>query len=186
MSSYEPSVQSSATLCYPSFTLWDVNVNIDLASKNLTQVRELRPFTTASDFSSLSANVTGAPLNGRAYNGIKFNLTDPDPFVLARQNATQLQMPAAVFQSAVQSPQGLEGSFSADLFVQLATQVYVCGLFHSAGDVHVLTWYLKTTYLALIAKTVYFLPTSEPVAVEVRTVRLRVFLRYLSLLSMLS
>jgi hypothetical protein len=40
-------------------------------------------------------------------------------------NATQLTMPAAVFQAAVQSPQGLEGSFGADLFVELSNKVYV-------------------------------------------------------------
>lgn len=123
---YKPSARASATICRPSFTLWDVNVNVDLASGNLTKVTELRPFSSASNFSSLSANITGAPLFGRAYNGIKFNLTNPDQFVLARQNATLLQLPAAVYQSALQSPQGLVGSFEADRFVTLSAQVYVC------------------------------------------------------------
>lgn len=126
---YQPNAKSSATFCNPSISLWDVNVNVDIASGNLTKVTELRPFTSSSNFSSLSANVTGAPLNGRAYNGIKFNLTNPDEFVLARQNATQLQMPAAVFQAAVQSTQGVQASFDADLFVQWSNDVYVSGLF---------------------------------------------------------
>jgi hypothetical protein len=118
---------ASATFCYPSLTLWDVNVNVDLASGNVTKVTELRPFSSSSNFSSLSANVTGPPLNSRAYNGIKFNLTNPDEFVRARLNATQLQLPAAVYQSAILSPEGLVGSFQADRFVQLSNQVYVCG-----------------------------------------------------------
>lgn len=122
---YQPTAKASATLCFPSFTLWDVTAQVDLASGNITQVTELQPFTSSSNFSTFSANVTGAPLNGRAYNGIEFNLTDPDPFVIARKNATQLQMPAAVFQSAVLSPQGLIGSFDADSFGGLSNNVYV-------------------------------------------------------------
>ncbi|RDB16062.1 hypothetical protein Hypma_003454 [Hypsizygus marmoreus] len=154
---YQPSARASATFCYPSFTLWDVNVNVDLASGNLTKVTELRPFSSSSNFSSLSANITGAPLFSRAYNGIKFNLTNPDVFVLARQAATQLQLPAAVYQSAVQSSQGLVGSFEANRFVELSTDVY-------------------QRYLALIAKTVYFLPSSEPITVQVKTIKKRVWL----------
>jgi hypothetical protein len=34
-------------------------------------------------------------------------------------------MPAAVFQAAVQSPEGITGSFDADLFVNLSNEVYV-------------------------------------------------------------
>ncbi len=34
-------------------------------------------------------------------------------------------MPAAVLQAASKSAEGLEGSFQADRFVQLSTQVYV-------------------------------------------------------------
>ncbi|KAF8920335.1 hypothetical protein CPB85DRAFT_1274646 [Mucidula mucida] len=154
---YQPTPAASATLCFPSFTLWDVNVKVDLGSGNITKVTQLQPFSSSSNFSSLSANVTGAPLNGRAYNGIQFNLTDPDPFVLARRNATQLQMPAAVYQSAVQSPEGLVGSFEADRFVRLSTNVY-------------------RTYLTLIAKKVYFLDAQDPIDVSIMTIQPRVFL----------
>jgi hypothetical protein len=125
LSSYQPSVAGSATFCSPTISLWDVAVEVDLASGNLTQVTPIQPFTAYSNFSSLSANVTGAPLNGRAYNGIEFGLTNPDRFVLARRDATQLQMPAAVFQSAESSPEGLVAVFSTNRFSQLATQVYV-------------------------------------------------------------
>ena len=61
----------------------------------------------------------------RAYNGIEFNLTNPNRFILARRNATQLQMPAAVFQSAGQSPGGLDAAFNSNKFTDLATEVYV-------------------------------------------------------------
>ncbi|KAG6888940.1 hypothetical protein C0995_004795 [Termitomyces sp. Mi166 len=156
--SYQPVAKASATFCFPTLSLWDVNVNVDLASGNLTQVTELRPFSSSSNFSSLSANVTGAPLLGRAYNGVDFNLTNPDEFVLERQNATRLQLPAAVFQAAVQSPQGLLGSFDAGRFVDLSTRVY-------------------TTYLTLIARNVYFLPHKELLTMQVKTFQNRVWLR---------
>jgi hypothetical protein len=108
--------------CYPAITLLDVNVNVDLASGNITAVTELQPFSSSSNF---SGNVTGPPLNGRAYNGIAFNLTNPDQFVLERQNATRLQLPAAVYQAALQSSAGLIGSFQADSFAVLCDHVYV-------------------------------------------------------------
>ncbi|KAJ7095163.1 hypothetical protein B0H15DRAFT_775382, partial [Mycena belliarum] len=156
---YVPSAKSSATFCAPSITLWDANVQLDLGSGNITMVHELRPFDpVTSNFGSLAGNVTGAPLNGRAYNGINFTLANPnDKFIVARMNATQLTMPAAVFQAAVQSPQGLGGSFDADLFVNLSNEVY-------------------STYLTLIAKAVYFLPNKEPITLQVKTFQLRLWM----------
>ncbi len=122
---YTQPVQASATVCNPRLELWDVTASVDIRTSNLTGVQELRPFSSASNFSSLAANLTGPPLNGRAYNGIKFNLSDPDEFVFRRLEALQLQLPAAVFQAAVSSPEGLIGSFDEDKFVNLATRVYV-------------------------------------------------------------
>jgi len=98
----------------------------DIATGNITDLSEIGPFTSASNFSSLSANVTGFPLNGRAYNGLQFDLNDPDIFVVRRLEALQLQLPAAIFQAAVQSPDGVIGSFDPDKFVDLASRVYVC------------------------------------------------------------
>ncbi|KAH0581767.1 hypothetical protein J132_10903 [Termitomyces sp. J132] len=150
--------KASATFCFPTISLFDVNVSVELANGNLSQVTELRPFSSSSNFSSFSANVTGSPLFGRAYNGIQFNFTSsPDMFALERQNATRLQLPAAVFQAAVQSPQGLIGSFDAGKFVDLSAKVY-------------------TTYLTLIASSVYFLSDKEPLTMQLKTFQNRVWL----------
>jgi len=155
---YVPSAKASATICYPAITLWDANVQMDLGSGNITSVHELRPFNAqTSNFSSLSGNLTGEPLLGRAYNGLNLTLSNPDKFVLARINATQLTMPAAVFQAAGQSPQGLEGSFDADLFVNWSNTVY-------------------GTYLTLIAKALYFLPHQENIVLQVKTFEPRLWL----------
>ena len=80
---YEPAAESSATMCSPTITLVDAEVTVDIASQNVTGVHELGPFNaTTSKFGSLSGNLTGAPLNGHAYNGINFTLADPDAFVI--------------------------------------------------------------------------------------------------------
>jgi len=154
---YTPSARASATICSPTIDLFDVEITYDLAANNVTTVTELGPFTSSSNFSSAAGNITGAPLNGRAYNGIEFNLTDPDQFVLARQAAIQLQLPAAVLQFAQQSSAGLQGSFTADSFADLSSQVY-------------------TTYLMILAQTVYFIPSSELNTLQVQSMVERVFL----------
>jgi len=152
--------QGSATYCAPAISLWEVAVTVDIATGNLTSVKEISPLNTSSTspFTSLSGNVTGAPLNGRAYNGIQFNLTGADQFVIARQNATDLQLPSSILQAAETSPGGLTAAFATNSFTGMAVQVY-------------------TTYLKLIAKSVYFLPTTdEIIPVQVKSVQKRLWL----------
>jgi hypothetical protein len=108
-----------------------VTAGVDIRTGNITSVTELRPFTASSNFSSTSANVTGNPLDGRAYNGIAFDLTNPDQFVLARQNATNLQLPASVYQAALKTPTGFFGSFQNATLSTLADEVYVSLFFLS-------------------------------------------------------
>ncbi|PPQ90530.1 hypothetical protein CVT25_015820 [Psilocybe cyanescens] len=155
--SYVPFAQASVTFCFPTIELREVNVGVDVGTGNVTQLSDIRQFSSSSNFSSLSANVTGAPLNGRAYNGIKFQLSTPDQFILARENATQLQLPASIYQAAVKSPQGYVGSFEAGTFHILSDQVY-------------------SIYLALIARQVYYLPDNEDLTVLVRTFRKHVWI----------
>lgn len=174
--SYKPVAAASVTFCKPTLSFWEVTAGVDIRTGNVTTVTELRPFSSSSAFSSLSANVTGAPLNGRAYNGIAFDLTNPDPFVLARQNATRLQVPAAVYQAANQSPQGFADSFNGDALASLSNRVYVCiSTFVRSIRLKIIT--LKGIYLTLIARDVYFLPNSENINVQVRTFRTRVLMR---------
>ncbi|KAF9521812.1 hypothetical protein CPB83DRAFT_921888, partial [Crepidotus variabilis] len=154
--SYIPSPQAAASFCTPTMSFWEVNVAVDVQTGNITQVTELRPFSNTSPFSSSSSNVTGAPLNGQAYNGLSFNLTNPDRFVLARQNATRLQLPAAVY-AATDGPQGFSDSFNGDLLTQLTDKIY-------------------GVYLTLVSREIYFLPNSEPIIVQVKTFRNRVFM----------
>lgn len=124
--------QGSSTYCAPAISLWDVEVQVDIITRNLTSVRELRPFNSStSPFSSLSSNITGLPLNGRAYNGVAFNLTNADQFVNERARAVTLQLPSSILESAEISPGGLNNAFSTNSFVGMATQVYVGFAFES-------------------------------------------------------
>lgn len=124
---YQPQAMASITMCSPNITLSDVSVQIDLASGNLTSVDVLGPLGsgkgTPEAFSQLAGNVTGDPLDGKAYNGMFFELTDPDEFTLARLAAIQLSLPAAVFQSAETS--GLTTAFKENKFAELSEHVYV-------------------------------------------------------------
>jgi hypothetical protein len=121
---YTPSPVASATFCYPSISIWEVNVGVDIRTGNVANVSEIGPFSQYSNFSTFSPN--DPPLNGSVYNGIKFELgADPDQFVLGRQNATQLQLPAAIYQAATQSLEGYFGTFSNGNFSALSDKVYV-------------------------------------------------------------
>ena len=119
--------QGSATYCSPAISLWEVEVEVDIATGNLISAQEIRQLnaTSTSPLASLSGNITGSPLNGRAYNGIKFNLTGADQFVIARQNATALQLPSSVLQAAATSPGGLPTAFATNSFTGMAVRVYV-------------------------------------------------------------
>ena len=116
---------ASATFCYPSISILEVNVGVDIRTGNVTKVSEIRLLSQYSNFSSFFPTVTDPPLNGSVYNGIKFDLANPDQFVLGRENATQLQLPAAIYQAATQSPAGYIGNFANGGFSALSDKVYV-------------------------------------------------------------
>ncbi|EIN09184.1 hypothetical protein PUNSTDRAFT_67477 [Punctularia strigosozonata HHB-11173 SS5] len=151
---YLPKPAASISFCTPSIHLRSVLVDVSIADGNVTALRDVGPL--AGNFSSLAANVSS--LAG-AYNGISFPFVNDttDPFVLERGNATRFVLPAAIFQAAQTSPQGLTATFSTDGFLGLSTSVY-------------------RTFLALVAKSVYFLSAQEPIYMEVLTIKKRLFL----------
>jgi hypothetical protein len=143
--------QGSATYCAPSISLWDVTAVIDVATKNLTSVQEIGPVDiNTSPFA-------GPPMYGQAYNGIAFNLTGQDQFVLNRANAIQLQLPASIFQAASAASGNLAVAFEQNSFVGLATQVY--GI-----------------YMKLVASILYFSPSGGSVLVTPNSYQQRLLL----------
>ena len=123
---YQPSAMASISMCSPSITFLDVTASIDIASGNVTALETLGSLGShVTSLQQFSNNVTGDPLDGRAYNGMFFELNGPDSFVEQRQNAIQLSLPAAVFQAAQNSPDGLTAAFQNNQFANLSTAVYV-------------------------------------------------------------
>ncbi|EIM82094.1 uncharacterized protein STEHIDRAFT_65902 [Stereum hirsutum FP-91666 SS1] len=154
---YEPAAAASVTLCAPTIQVQNVAIAVDLGSSNLTSVTTLGNVTAGEEnFTQFAGNVTGDPLDGRAYNGLNWtaNQLVSDPFVNARATAIQLQLPAAVFQSAEQSQQGLTAAFANNSFAELSATVY-------------------RTYLAMLAKLVYFVEDNEPINVRISTTQKR-------------
>jgi hypothetical protein len=169
--------QGSATYCAPAISLWEVAVTVDIATGNLTSVQEINQLNanSTSPLASVSGNITGAPLNGRAYNGIQFDLTGADQFVNERQNATDVQLPSSILQAAATSPGGLTTAFATNSFTGMAVHVYVCAQFNNIDRPNRV---IQTTYLKLIAKSIYFLPTTnQTILVQVKSVQKRLFLR---------
>ena len=118
---YTSSAMASATFCFPSVSIWEVNVGVDIRTGNVTDVTEIRP----SQHPSFSLNVTDTPLNGSSYNGIGFDLTNPDELVLGRQNAIQVQLATVIYREAIRSPEGYVGTFANGRFSTLTDKVYV-------------------------------------------------------------
>lgn len=117
---------ASVTMCAPQITPLNVEATVDLASTNLTHVEPLGNLTAGQgQFTQYAGNITGAPLYGQAYNGLNWTNLVSDPFVSARAGAIQLQLPAAVFQNAVQSAEGLTAAFVNNTFSSLSATVYV-------------------------------------------------------------
>ncbi|KAI0058622.1 hypothetical protein BV25DRAFT_1810416, partial [Artomyces pyxidatus] len=155
---YQPKATASVTLCAPTITVQKVAVTVDLSSQNLTSVTPLSNITSGDpNFAQSAAGVLA--LNGQAYNGMNWSANQlvADPFVNARAQAIQLQLPAAVFQNAVQSPAGLNAAFLNNAFAPLSTTVY-------------------RTYLAMLARLLYFVASDEPVTVSVQTIKKRLWL----------
>lgn len=155
---YDPTAMASVTMCAPQITPLNVEATVDLASTNLTHVEPLGNLTAGQgQFTQYAGNITGAPLYGQAYNGLNWTNLVSDPFVSARAGAIQLQLPAAVFQNAVQSAEGLTAAFVNNTFSSLSATVY-------------------SKYLSNLATLLYFVDAPQPMTVTVSTFQTRLFL----------
>ncbi|KAI9458861.1 hypothetical protein BJY52DRAFT_399314 [Lactarius psammicola] len=155
---YSPTPMASVTMCAPRITLLNVEATVDLSSTNLTRVGPLGNLTVGQgQLTQYAGNITGAPLYGRAYNGLNWTSLISDPFVNARAGAIQLQLPAAVFQNAIQSAEGLTAAFVNNTFASLSATVY-------------------SKYLSNVATLLYFVDAPQPITVTVWTFQKRLFL----------
>jgi hypothetical protein len=174
---YEPSVLASVTMCAPQITLLNVEASVDIASTNLTHIEPLGNLTVGQgQFTQYAGNITGAPLYGQAYNGLNWTNLVSDPFVSARAGAIQLQLPAAVFQTAVQSAEGLTAAFVNNTFSSLSASVYVSPPSAGAGALD--DTFAQSKYLSNLATLLYFIDAPQPMTVTVSTFQTRLFLSY--------
>jgi hypothetical protein len=120
--------QGAATYCAPAISLLEVSATLDMNNGSLTSVVEIQPLNAStSHIVPVSQNVTGPPLNGQAFNGIAFNLTNPDQFTIGKSNATTMQLSASILQIAAKAPGGLQAMFQNNNFTETTTMVYVSG-----------------------------------------------------------
>ena len=120
---YDPSLLVAATFCSPAIELWTVNVTVDIATSNVTSVMPLSQLVDYNAAAGGVSSITGPPNNGKAFNGIEFDFDFllNNEFVMAKENATRLQLPAAVMQ-AVETTQ----VYTREEFNSFTNQVYVC------------------------------------------------------------
>jgi len=149
---YEPRVESRAVICTPNISISNAFVDMDLLSGNIKTITTNGSFVAGeSPYSSSAYNVTGPPLNGAAYNGIGFNFSNPTEVDIARLNAIQLQLPAAIFRVSNDTLFDESAIYNSDAIVGITARVY-------------------TTYLALFAQTAYFVPNVESLTMKVTIV----------------
>jgi hypothetical protein len=181
---YETSPPStSIAFCAPTIELWDVRVEVDITTRNVTSLTQVRQISNSSSepLAAFAGNLTGAPLRGRAYNGVAFDPDDSalgDPFVSGRAEAIELLLPATVFQRAGQSEDGLVGSFKTQSYVEYSTEIYVSLYIVSMAEYVADILHLQQKYLTLFAQTVYFLPTTTDLTIQLESVQLRLWLRF--------
>jgi hypothetical protein len=123
---YQPAAMASVAFCNASIALWDVALKYEIGPANISALTLVQPLTPQSNFSSLAGNVSA--LGGRAFNGLSVDLSEvqtAEQTAAANVAALPQALTAAMFQSAVNSAQGVTAVFQNDGFVPMADTVYV-------------------------------------------------------------
>ncbi|KAG8853833.1 hypothetical protein FRB96_007973 [Tulasnella sp. 330] len=138
------------TFCQPSLQLSNVEAGVDMHTGLVNSV-------IIGDSNVPESNVTGLP----AFNGITF-IPNPDPYINARSLSTQTAIPFAIYQGATVQPGGVSAVAQLDDgFLNITNTVY-------------------TRFLALAAKSVYFVGTDESVTGEIATYETRLWVNPLA------
>ncbi|KAL1941723.1 hypothetical protein VTO73DRAFT_6723 [Trametes versicolor] len=146
---YGEQPRASMVLCTPHVTSIQASVAIDVAARTTDVV----PLPASPDDSSV------ADIGSFTYNGIFFDESALDETALARLQAIQQQLPGAIFEAARNKDPFLMQTFINYGFTALTRDIY-------------------TTYLSLVAKSVYFVDDDDDAQVSVRvgTICSRLFL----------
>ncbi|CDO78006.1 hypothetical protein BN946_scf184664.g3 [Trametes cinnabarina] len=144
---YSPEPTASVVLCIPHASGLTVSVAINLATKST----DVTPLQSSPD----DANSTD--IGSFTYNGLFFDEASMDETSLARLQSIQQQLPGAVFEAAKANDTMLLSTFTSNGFTALAQDVY-------------------TTYLSLVAKSLYLIEDHSTLSVRVGSNCKRIFL----------
>jgi hypothetical protein len=121
-----------------------------------TVTNEFRVPSVVQGLKPDGGNVTGAPLNGQALNGVIFEGIGYQ-LVLARALATESMVPNAIFQAASAISGGLDAAFSnTTIFTELTTKLY-------------------TRFLSIVAASNYFTGQAQTISASVKTTEPRLW-----------
>ncbi|KAH9852461.1 hypothetical protein C2E23DRAFT_181525 [Lenzites betulinus] len=142
----KPSPMASAVMCTPHASGQNVGVAIDLA----TRAMDVTPLQNSPDDASV------ANIGPFVYNGVFFD-GDLDEAASVRADAIQQLLPGAILEAAKMKDPLLTSTFFGNGTTGLAQDVY-------------------TTYLSLIAKSIYFVDDQSQISVRVGANCRRLFL----------
>ncbi|TFY67392.1 hypothetical protein EVJ58_g1660 [Rhodofomes roseus] len=125
--------RAKGVVCRPMMKIQTVLATVNISTAALTSIN---PLANVSDTNN---NITGQPLNGRPLNGVIFPPTN-NTFVGSRGLTISMGLPGTIYRNASLTP-SFDDFFedSSTSFLSLTSSVY-------------------STYLSVIAKTVYFVP----------------------------
>ncbi|KAJ7709721.1 hypothetical protein B0H17DRAFT_915537, partial [Mycena rosella] len=122
--------QGASVFCNPAIQAFNVITETDLNNASIIGITQLNNVMTSN-------NVTGANLNGQAFNSLKFPDSN-DTFVQARAISISAGVSGAIFRFASQLPGGVQPIFDDPSgFLNITNQVY-------------------TQHLSISAKSIYF------------------------------
>ncbi|KAF5392076.1 hypothetical protein D9757_003317 [Collybiopsis confluens] len=144
--------EARTVFCKPTIQAFNVEATANLNNNSVVGVQTLNSDAPTN-------NVTGLFADG-ALNGVIFE-NQTNPFIQARATATNNGVPGAIFRFAAQSSGGTDGEFAkSNSFLSITTDVY-------------------TQFLALAAKSVYFVPQDTPLNAEVVSINTRLLINNL-------
>ncbi|KAK7020468.1 hypothetical protein R3P38DRAFT_1215233 [Favolaschia claudopus] len=121
--------QGAAVFCKPSIKAFNVMTTTDVNNGLIVGIVPFDDVTTSN-------NVTGSPQNGRAFNSVRFPLTN-DSFVQARAVSISAGVSGAIFRFAAQQAGGIQSTFDDNGFLAITQKVF-------------------TQHLSISSKSIYF------------------------------
>ncbi|KAF5347802.1 hypothetical protein D9756_010270 [Leucocoprinus leucothites] len=133
----QTTAEARTVFCTPNLLPFSVTATAHLLDGKLDSCFKSGTFNQSN-------NVTGPPLNGKAFNGVIFD-ESPDPFIRARATAISSGVSGTIFRTASNQPQGLQAIFDLpNGMLDLTSRIY-------------------TQHLAVSAKAIYFKPGNSTI-----------------------